>query len=132
MGMSSIPASTALTDQKAAHEALEAADNALFIADADRQILAAIALGRADISMTTFGHVSPHGIWKYYSNLGYNINFPDLIQGQAFQPVDLFGEFWINYWNHTLLPPFSKNPVRIVINWGPFIQFFTPPQDEPV
>jgi hypothetical protein len=129
--MSSIPSNVARAEQNVVKTALTAADNALFIADADRQILAAIALGKADISMTTFGHVNPHDIWKYYANLGYNINFPDLIQGQAFQPVDLFGEFWINYWNHTLLPPFSKNPVRIVINWGPFIQFFEFPEHEP-
>ena len=130
--MSSIPAKTALAEQRAVETALVAADNALFIADADRQIQAAIALGKKEISMTTFGHVRPRDIFKYYTNLSYNVNFPDLIQGQAFQPVDLFGEFWINYWNHTLLPPHVKTPVRILINWAPFIQFYSYPTDEPV
>jgi len=132
MGMSSIPASAALAAQKAAEDALVAADNALFIADADNQIQAAIALGRTEISITAQRHVNPHDIYKYYTNLGYNVDFPDFRQGTAFQPVDLFGQFWIEYWNHTLLPPFQKNPVRVIINWAPFIQFLDFPEDEPV
>lgn len=121
--MASIPASTALSEQEVAEAALVAADNARFIADADQQIQAAIALGKKEISMTTFGHVHPTDIFKYYANLGYNVDFPDLVQGQAFQPVDLFGQFWVEFWNHTLFPGRPKGPTRILINWAPFIQF---------
>ncbi len=130
--MSSVPASAALAAQKEAEDALVAAANAKFIVDADQQIQAAIAQGRTEISITAFGYVKPHDIFKYYTNLGYNVDFPDFRQGDAFQPVDLFGQFWIEYWNHTLLPPFAKNPVRILINWAPFIQFRDFPEDEPV
>jgi hypothetical protein len=127
--MSSIPASAALAAQKAQKAALTAADNALFIADADKQIRAAIALDVSFVSATTFGDVNPHDIYKYYTNLGYDVDFPDLIQGQRFQPADLFGEFWLEYWNHTLLPNFPKGPIRIVIKRSKSGQFPVPPED---
>ena len=138
--MASIPASAVLAAEEAQQAALTAADNALFIADADQQIQAAIALGlKREVSMTTFGHVNPRDIYMYYANLGYNISYPDLQQGQAFQPADLFGNFWINYLNHTLLRPWTHKPLRVVINWAPFIQFYDFPDnnqetngDEPV
>ena len=130
--MASIPANAALAAQRAAEAALVAAANSNFIIDADNQIQAAIALGRTEISITAANHVDPHDIFKYYTNLGYNVDFPDFRQGDAFQPVDLFGQFWIEYWNHTLLPPYARNPVRIIINWAPFIQFKDFPEDEPV
>lgn len=115
--MSSIPASTAITDSDAAILALVTADNAKFIADVDQQILDAIDLGKYEVSATTFGYVNPHDIYTYYLNLGYMVTFPDLIEGQAFQPADLFGQFWIDYWNHTLLPRCAKNPVRMLVFW---------------
>jgi hypothetical protein len=127
--MSSISASAALAAQKAIKAALAVADNALFIADADRQILAAIALDKKFISITTFGEVNPHYIYKYYTNLGYDVDFPDLIQGQKFQPADLFGEFWLEYWEHTLLPSFHKGPIRIVIRPSKSGQPPVPPAD---
>lgn len=115
--MASIPASTAQTDSDAALAALKAADNANFIVDADKQITDAIALGKSEISATTFGDCDILDIFNYYANLGYHIEFPDLIQGQKFQPADLFGEFWIEFWNNTLIPHNQMNPVRIIIRW---------------
>jgi hypothetical protein len=126
--MSSIPASAALAAQKAAKTAQTAADNALFICDANKQIRDAIALGKFYISSTTFGSVNPRDIYQYYTALGYDVDFPDLIQGQRFQPSDLFGEFWVNFWNHTLLPPFTKGPIRIVIK-SRNGNFPVPPED---
>lgn len=113
----SIPATTAITDSDAALLALVTADNTKFIADVDQQILDAIDLGKFEVSATTFGYVNPHDIYVYYLNLGYMVTFPDLIHGQAFQPADLFGQFWIDYWNHTILPRGAKNPVRMLIFW---------------
>lgn len=119
--MSSLPASTAQSDTITAKDELIVADNANFIAQVDVQIQEAIALGRFQISATTFGNVHPRDIVKYYGNLGYWIVFPDLIQGPNFQPADLFGEFWVNFWDNTLTPLFKqRKPVRMVIGWSPY------------
>lgn len=115
--MSSLPASTANSDSDAAKAVLVAADNSKFIGMVDAQILLAIAEGKSFVSATTFGYVHPKDIWAYYANLGYFVRFPDLIQGQRFQPADLFGEFWDDFWGGIFVPPFPKGPIRIVINW---------------
>lgn len=115
--MASIPATTAENNTDIARAALVAADNAIFIADVDKQILDYIALGKKEISATTFGYVHIKDIYNYYTALGYHVDFPDLRQGHKFQPADLFGQFWIEFWNHTLIPHHPRNPTRVLINW---------------
>jgi hypothetical protein len=128
--MSSLPAATAQTDSKTADAALVATANANFIAAVDAQIVQAIALGKFQVSATTFVNVHPRVIAQYYSNLGYWVQFPDLVQGPNFQPADLFGEYWVDFWNNTLFPFFGSKPARMVIGWSPYDPYQNNVQNE--
>lgn len=102
-------------DAQAALDALVAADNALFIAAIDAQILEAIDLGHFYVSSTTWGNVDAKTIFEYYVALGYFVYFPDFPQCQNWSPSNLFGPFWEAFWNHTLFPRTAKNPIRLII-----------------
>lgn len=121
--MSSIPATTAQSDSDAAKAALEAADNAIFIASVDQAIVEATDQGKYQVSATTWGHVSPKTIVDYYINLGYTVALPDYPQTLEVVPAQLFGEFWVAFWNGTLRDTLfanpNLNPVRLLIAWVP-------------
>jgi hypothetical protein len=117
--MSSITKSQAEIDAQIAHDALVAAANARFIAAADIQITEAIARGVFFANCETFEtDIDPKLIYDYYAALGYKISFPDLpLHDLSQQPAQLFGEFWINFWNNGLVPKNMKHPIRIIFAW---------------
>lgn len=101
------------------HDALVAADNAIFIANADAQILEAIVLGKNQIQAWTFRNVDPKQVYEYYAALGYQTIFPDITPNPNQQPANLFGEFWTAFWMQTTQAPVAKNPIRMLIGWYP-------------
>lgn len=121
ISMSSIPASTADTEAQAALTALQAADNATFILETDAAIVEMISQGKAQVSVSTFGNVLAKTIVSYYVNLGYKVVLPDYPQSLEIQPAQLFGQFWVEFWDGTLSNTLgfnpSKNPVRLLISW---------------
>lgn len=118
--MASIPKSQAQTEAEAAQAALEATAAQLFIDAADAQIQEAIDQGKYFVNCLTHDeNVDPKTIFDYYTNLGYGVSFPDYPQNLALQPAQLFGEFWINYWQNNLVPRVKKYPLRFLISWKP-------------
>lgn len=112
--------SQAQTDAQTAEDALVAAANQLFIDNTDVAIEAAIDQGEFFVNSAAYDHnVDPRAIFDYYTNLGYSVSFPDYPQNLALQPAQLFGEFWINYWNNNLVPNLKKYPIRFLISWKP-------------
>lgn len=115
----SITKAQAQADTTVSNDALVAADNALFIAAADVQILEAITLGKSQIQAWSFGKVNVQQIYQYYADLGYQVAFPDIDTNPNTSPSNLFGEFWTAFWEHQMFTAVAKNPVRILIGWYP-------------
>lgn len=117
--MASIPKSQAESETDTAHDVLVAAANQRFIDAADAQIQEAIDQGRFFVNCTSFeADLDPKAVFDYYAGLGYQVAFPDYTSHDlSQQPAQLFGEFWINFWNNDLVPAGMKLPLRIVIGW---------------
>ena len=117
--MASITESQANADALAALAALETAANQRFIDAADAQILEAVDQGKMFATCITFEeNANPKTIFDYYAALGYKISFPDFpLHDLSQQPAQLFGEFWINFWNNGMVPSNMKKPIRIIIGW---------------
>jgi hypothetical protein len=115
--MASIPKSQANSESQTAHDTILSEENQLFITTADGLIQQAIAQGKFQIDCVAQKEVGPHDIAAYYINLGYGVAFPEYNKNHVFQPVNLFGEAWQQYWLNGLMPkPFHK-PFRIIISW---------------
>jgi len=112
--------SQAEADAQAAHDDLVEAACDLFIENTDLAIEAAIDQGVFFVNTSAFDkNVDPKVIFDYYTNLGYGVSFPDYPQNLMLQPAQLFGEFWINYWQNNLVPAAQKYPLRFLISWKP-------------
>lgn len=118
--MASIPESQANSDALIAHTALVAAANQRFIDAADIQIQEAIVQGKYWVNCETFEeNIDPKALFDYYAALGYKVSFPDFTAHDlSQQPAQLFGEFWINFWNNGLIPSSTKLPLRIILGWA--------------
>jgi len=123
----SITRDQAQTDAQTANDDLTAAANARFIAAADIQIQEAIAQGKFFISAYTTENINPQTVFQHYTDLGYNVSFPDYPVNLALQPAELFGAFWVNFWsNGGFIPALLKKPYRFLIIWKmpvPFVPF---------
>lgn len=97
--------------------ALQAADNAIFVANTDFQIAGAIALGLYQTAVLTWGNVDPKYAFNYYTNLGYKVILPDMSTTMTPNPAQLFGFFWEEFWNNQFVLLDLKNPVRMLISW---------------
>jgi hypothetical protein len=111
----------AQTDAQAANDAIVAAANQLFIDNTDAAIQVAISQGVFFVDSLAFDkNVDPRAIFDHYANLGYGVSFPDFVQNQQLQPAELFGDFWINFWQNNLVPQVrNKYPIRFLISWKP-------------
>jgi hypothetical protein len=109
------------TNAQAANDALVAAANQIFIDNTDAAIQKAIDQGVFFVDSMAFDrNVNPQQVFQYYTDLGYNVSFPDYIVNQQLEPAQLFGDFWINYWRNNLLPRIGdKYPIRFLISWKP-------------
>lgn len=105
------------SEAKAARSAIQIAADNQFIANVDLQIAEAIAQGNFRISAVTSENVSLHIIFNYYADLGYFVSFPDYPANLNIQPVELFGQYWNDYWLHLLSLYPIRNPARINISW---------------
>lgn len=111
--------STAQANAVINHEALENADNQLFIQSAGDAILAAISLGKFEITLTTFEGCSIKDIHNYFVALGYTVTYPGLgmLPGaRTYQPAELFGLAWNEYWGS--FAPHIESPARVTLSWG--------------
>lgn len=117
--MATIPKSQAESESTTEHDARVAAANQRFIDAADAQIQEAIDQGRFWVNCTTFEYdINPQTVFQHYADLGYKVSFPDFTTHDfSQQPAQLFGEFWINFWNNENVPANTKIPLRIVIGW---------------
>lgn len=115
---------TANTNAQTALDALQSAADASFVSDAGDAILQAIALGHFLVTLTTDKNCNLQVIHDYFVALGYAVAYPGLGMKAGpqpfqpdglFQPADLFGVFWFQYWqNHV---PNLHNPCRITLSW---------------
>jgi len=113
-------ASSANADSLTDKTALKAAANSQFIDQAGQAILAAEAEGRYFVVLTTFKDCDILGLQTYFIGLGYAVSYPDLLNPNLspFNPAELFGADWNNYWNRNSNFPHLKNPVRIKLDWS--------------
>ena len=107
----------AQTATETARTAIQTAENTQFIANVDAQIAAASAQGHFFTSAITSPNVDIQAIFTYYSNLGYAVSFPDHFANPNTNPVQLFGQYWTDYWLGILTLYPLKNPARVLISW---------------
>ena len=117
--MASIPKTQAQTDAEVAQAAIHAAANAKFIVEADIQIQQAIAQGLFFVNCTTSDDVNVADLFAYYTNLGYQFQFPGFGKyAQPTAPPESYSGFWVSSWVNT---GYNKNklekPYRFLIIW---------------
>lgn len=120
----SIDRNTAYANSQAARNARLTAGDTNFIADVDAQILAATELGHFEITSLTNLNVSIIAVYTYYTNLGYNVYFPDYANqnGQTLpsiinNPSNFFGYNWVAYWLNAITLYNITNPCRMTFSW---------------
>jgi hypothetical protein len=102
----------------AAKTALQTAADTLFIATVDVLITNTIAQGGFQITANTNKDINVQTVFSYYSNLGYQVSFPDYATWFESNPSNLFGPFWEAFWQYNIANLYIKNPVRMTISWG--------------
>jgi uncharacterized glyoxalase superfamily protein PhnB len=113
--------SDAETNAAVAHAALKLAADQRFILGAGDAILAAIALGKFEVTLSTDDGCDPKALHDYFVSLGYSVTYPGLamLEGpRTFQVADLFGKLWDEYWGSDGLAPHFTNPVRMTLHFG--------------
>lgn len=120
----SIDRNTAFANSQAALNARLTAGDTKFIDDVDSQITSATALGHFEITALTSLNVSIITVYTYYTNLGYNVYFPDYANqnGQTLpsiinNPSNFFGYNWVQYWLNAITLYNIVNPARMTIAW---------------
>ena len=115
----SITKSQAEIDSDAALAAIYLAAKNRFIAAADAQIQQAIDQGLSFVNCTTSDDVNPQDIFTYYTDLGYQVEFPDFARGSTpTAPPDDQNGFWISAWLNTgLTRQRLEKPYRFLIIW---------------
>lgn len=111
--------SVANADSLAERTALEAVANAQFIDQSAIAIENAIAQGKYWVVLTTFENCNILNLQNYYKGLGYCVIYPDRLNPNVnpWNPAELFGQDYFDYWNHGGWPPNMGNPVRIRLEW---------------
>lgn len=119
--MSTPTLNQAQTTSQTNHDSITSAIDANFIAATDQQIQDAMSKGLFFISCTAEDGVDSQQIFNHYAGLGYQVTFPDFPQNQAqvTNPSNLFGEFWIAFWNGVKFFDPNRKPVRFLISWNP-------------
>lgn len=118
--MASITKTQAQIDAEAAQDAIWAAANAKFIAEADIQIQQAIAQGLFFVNCQTSDDVNPTDLFTYYTQLGYQFQFPGYSKySQPTAPPDEFRDgFYVSAWLNTgLTRQKLEKPYRFLIIW---------------
>jgi hypothetical protein len=100
----------------AAQEALTAAANALFIADADAIIADLASQGKFQVYLNHVKNVSFKDIGIYYQGLGYTVAVP---RCSYWQEGYSYGEYWIAYYNQRQICGCSQ-PCKLLITWGQY------------
>lgn len=115
--MSSVTKTQAEIDAQAALDAIYDAANARFIANADIQIQQAIDQGLFFVNCTTSDDVDPAAIFTYYTDLGYQVRFPDYPKNSTpTAPPDSNSGFWVSSWLNTGLTRTKlEKPYRFLI-----------------
>ncbi len=117
--MSSVTKDQAQTDAETALAAIYLAAKNRFIIDADIQIQQAIAQGLSFVNCTTSDDINPSDIFDYYTQLGYQVEFPDFPHGsKPTDPPDSNSGFWVSNWLNTgLTRQKLEKPYRFLIIW---------------
>lgn len=95
--------------------ALQNAANTYFIDQATTIIADFVAQGKYQVSLDMGEYVDTHYIVQYFRDLGYGVDLPNLNNLQV-QPADLFGHFWVRFWNSYNIFPRGEGK-RITISW---------------
>lgn len=99
----------------AAANIIKSAANARFIADADIAIASAASQGKLQVCLSSLKDMSFKDVSNYYVALGYKIGMYGCTWGNC-QPSNLFGQFWLNYWNNNQICTCTP-PCKIIILW---------------
>jgi hypothetical protein len=112
-------ASAAKTTSDTDKVALTAAANQAFIDNSVVAINQATANGKYEVFQMTSEHCDFNQLALYFQNLGYQVFFPDFPPFDGSQPAELFGPFYIAYWENQLIPTNMRprNPVRLGLRW---------------
>lgn len=111
------PASTTDQAAKIAKAAEEAAANSRFLDLLAPLVDTAAANGDMQVVVHTFVPMDLQAVATTLRDLGYKVSFIDSLR-LNFNPSELFGELWDNYWyNGGYIPRDVKNPTRIKIGW---------------
>jgi len=97
-------------------DAITAAANAKFIAEADAIILDREALGQKFVKLTLTPDANIADIIEYYRGFGYAIAPPKATGWQAGQPAQLFGWLWEAYWNQNIAL-IDYDSRTVIISW---------------
>lgn len=119
--MSTPPANQLIAEATVNQVDIQNVANAKFIKAADIAIADAVSRGLFLVRLTLFEDVGLQYIVTYYQNLGYIVSAP-LPPNVGEQPAQLFGQFWVDYWeNPTFYFTQSGLPMvtEIYITWGP-------------
>lgn len=112
--------SLANTNATTALNILLAAADQLFIDNAATAILEAISQGKYLVTLNTFENCDLRVLHDYFVGLGYAVSYPGLNMypgAQPFQPMELFGIFWIQFWENWPFTPVIINPARVTLSW---------------
>ena len=128
----SIDRNTANANSTAALYAKLTEGDTEFIANVDVQIDEACAQGHFAITALTNLNVSIINVFTYYTNLGYNVYFPDYANqnGQTLpsiinNPSNFFGYNWSQYWLNNITRYNITNPARMTVAW----RSYSPPNN---
>lgn len=110
---------TANADSLAEKTALQTAANNQFIDQAGQAIANAIDQGMYWVVLTTFQNCNILNLQTYFIGLGYEVSYPDLLNPNVspWNPAELFGESWDDFWNKGRHFPHLDNPVRMKLIW---------------
>lgn len=112
--------STANTNALAQLATIQSAADQIFIDGATAAILSAIAQGKLEVTVTSFEDCNLQTLHDYFVSFGYDVSYPGLGMkpGPApFQPAELFGMLWDQFWANFQMQPPLQNPTQVTLAW---------------
>jgi hypothetical protein len=116
--MASLSQAQAQSASAITRNAITTAQDQLFITSTDLAIKNQITNGFFKVTVQTFQGVNIKTVFSYYTNLGYHVYLPNARNSPFFDPSQLVGYFWYEYWATGGYPPgLQSNPVTMIISW---------------
>ena len=109
---------------------IQTAADTQFIANVDAAILTAQGFGMYQCTLTSLAGVNLQTVYTYYTNLGYQVSFPDEVSNLNADPALLFGSMLDAYYYNLINNLNLQNPVRMTFDWSFNAPVYYPPDDE--